>query len=322
MQIGFNQNKQHSIGEIISISGTGLHSGIHADLILKPARPDFGFRFKRTDLSGQPVIKADCDLVSDTFRKTTLSDKGTSVSTVEHILSALVGSGIDNCLIELNGPEVPIVDGSCEKFVHLIEKSGIEEQTADKTWYTLDKEILYHDAEKNITMEAIPSNEYTITTWIDFKNERLKPQQATLKNLRDFKREIAPCRTYCLVHELEMLLEHNLVKGDIVQNAILIIDKPVSNEEMNRLKSKFNIQNFTLKNGGYLNNLELRYENEIARHKLMDLIGDLALIGFPIRANITGYRLGHTSNIDFARKIKKHILKQIEINAMDLSSRI
>jgi UDP-3-O-[3-hydroxymyristoyl] N-acetylglucosamine deacetylase / 3-hydroxyacyl-[acyl-carrier-protein] dehydratase len=305
-----NPNKQHTIASDVNLSGPGLHHGIHVVMTLKPARPGFGYRFQRMDLPGQPVIAADCNLVSDSFRCTTLSANGASISTVEHILAALVGSGIDNCLIEVNGPELPIIDGSCQPFVQLIAQAGRVEQNARKNWFTLDSEITYFDQEKNVTMVAVPCEEYSIATYIDFKGDVLESQHAKLDQIADFSREIAPCRTYCFVHELEMLIDKGLIQGDIVKNAILIVDKPVSEAEKIRLQKKFNIQNFVVHGGGYLNNLELRFDNEIARHKLMDVIGDLALVGFPIHAKILASRPGHSTNVAFAKKLKQYILKK------------
>jgi len=306
----FNKHKQHTIGSEVSISGQGLHSGIYATLNLRPMEPGAGLRFRRIDLPGQPEIAADCDLVSDTFRCTTLSDHGASISTVEHILSALVGSGIDNCMIEVSGPEVPIIDGSCQPFVKLIEQADVVEQDAQKIWYQIDGEISHYYEEKNVTMVAIPHEEYSISTHVDFRGNALDDQHAQLHRIHDFKKEIAPCRTYCFIDELEMLMEKNLVRGDIIRNAILILDKPVSEGEMLRLQKKFHIPNFTVKDGGFLNNLDLRFDNEIARHKLMDVIGDLALVGFPLQAKIIGSRPGHSTNIAFAKKLKQHILKK------------
>jgi UDP-3-O-[3-hydroxymyristoyl] N-acetylglucosamine deacetylase / 3-hydroxyacyl-[acyl-carrier-protein] dehydratase len=310
MKQRFNPQKQHTIASEVGITGNGLHSGIHANMKMKPERPEFGFRFQRTDLPGQPVITADCDLVSDTFRCTTLSDHGASISTVEHILAALVGSGIDNCLIQVSGPEVPIIDGSCQSFVKLIEQAGLIEQNATKIWYELDENISQYYPEKNVHMVALPSEEYSIRTRVDFKNKILGEQRATLEHIEDFNMEIAPCRTFCFVDELEGLIDRNLLKGDILNNAILIIDKPVSETEMIRLQKKFNIKDFEVKDGGYLNNLELRFDNEIARHKLMDVIGDLALVGYSINAKILGSRPGHSTNIEFAKKLKQYILKK------------
>ena len=305
----FNQDKQHTLTSPISISGTGLHTGILVDMVLNPANPGFGFQFKRVDLPGEPVIKADCDLVTDTSRGTTLEDKGAKVSTVEHILAALVGMGVDNCLIEVNGPEIPIMDGSSQPFIDAIDKAGIEEQEAAKQWYTIDTNISFYDEGKRVEMMAMPSVEYKVTTLIDFNSPVLGTQHAGLKNIRDFKTEIAPCRTFCFLHELEALLANNLIKGGDINNAIVVVDKPVTEEEMGRLAGIFKKDKIEVKSEGYLNNLELRFPNEPARHKLLDVVGDLALIGFPIKAHIIANRPGHHSNVEFARLIKQYIKK-------------
>ena len=305
----FNQDKQHTLTNPISISGTGLHTGIMVDMVLNPANPGFGFQFKRVDLPGEPVIKADCDLVTDTSRGTTLEDKGAKVSTVEHILAALVGMGVDNCLIEINGPEIPIMDGSSQPFIDAIEKAGIEEQEAAKQWYSIDTNISFYDEGKRVEMMAMPSVEYKVTTLIDFNSPVLGTQHAGLKNIRDFKTEIAPCRTFCFLHELEALLANNLIKGGDINNAIVVVDKPVTEEEMGRLAGIFKKDKIEVKSEGYLNNLELRFPNEPARHKLLDVVGDLALIGFPIKAHIIANRPGHHSNVEFARLIKQYIKK-------------
>ena len=305
----FNQDKQHTLTNPISISGTGLHTGIMVDMVLNPANPGFGFQFKRVDLPGEPVIKADCDLVTDTSRGTTLEDKGAKVSTVEHILAALVGMGVDNCLIEINGPEIPIMDGSSQPFIDAIEKAGIEEQEAAKQWYSIDTNISFYDEGKRVEMMAMPSVEYKVTTLIDFNSPVLGTQHAGLKNIRDFKTEIAPCRTFCFSHELEALLANNLIKGGDINNAIVVVDKPVTEEEMGRLAGIFKKDKIEVKSEGYLNNLELRFPNEPARHKLLDVVGDLALIGFPIKAHIIANRPGHHSNVEFARLIKQYIKK-------------
>jgi UDP-3-O-[3-hydroxymyristoyl] N-acetylglucosamine deacetylase/3-hydroxyacyl-[acyl-carrier-protein] dehydratase len=305
----FNPDKQHTIKQSISISGTGLHTGILVDMILHPANPGFGIQFKRIDLPGQPIIKADCDLVTDTSRGTTLEDKGAKVSTVEHILAALVGMGIDNCLIDINGPEIPIMDGSSQPFVEIIEEAGIEEQEAAKHWYTIDTNISFYNEEKRVEMVAMPSVEYKITTLIDFNSPVLGTQHAGLKSIADFKSEIAPCRTFCFLHELEALLAHNLIKGGDINNAIVVVDKPVSEEEMARLANIFKKDKIEVKSEGYLNNLELRFPNEPARHKLLDVVGDLALIGYPIKAHIIANRPGHYSNVEFAKLIKQYIKK-------------
>lgn len=307
MNANFNPDKQHTLKSAVSISGTGLHTGIKVDMILNPANAGFGIQFQRIDLAGQPIVKADCDLVTDTSRGTTLEDKGVKVSTVEHILAALVGMGIDNCLVEINGPEIPIIDGSSAPFVEIIEEAGILEQEATKLWYTIDSNITYYDEEKRVEMVAMPAIEYQITTLIDFNSSVLGTQHAGLKHLKEFKTEIAPCRTFSFLHELEMLLDNNLIKGGDINNAIVIVDRPVSEAEMERLGKAFGRKKMEVKSGGYLNNLELRFPNEPARHKLLDIIGDLALIGTPIKAHIIANRPGHSSNVNFAKKIKQHI---------------
>lgn len=307
--VPFNPDKQHTLASSVSISGTGLHTGILADMVLKPADPGFGFRFQRVDLPDQPIIKADCDLVSDTSRGTTLEYKNARVNTVEHILAALVGMGIDNCLIEINGPETPIMDGSSEPFVEIIEEAGVVEQNADKIWYSIDENIIYHDEKKRVDIIAMPSSDYQVTTLIDFNSPVLGTQHAGLKTMLDFKKEIAPCRTFCFLHELEMLLDNNLIKGGDVNNAIVIVDKPVDARETERLKEIFKKDTIEVKSEGYLNNIELRFPNEPARHKLLDVLGDLTLIGYPIKARIIASRPGHTANVEFAKKIKQYIKK-------------
>lgn len=309
MNLNFNPDKQHTLKASATISGTGLHTGVLVDLTLKPASPGFGFQFQRIDMPGQPVIKADCDLVTDTSRGTTLESNGAKVSTVEHVLAALVGMGIDNCLIEINGPEMPIMDGSSEPFVELIEQAGIEEQDAAKVWYSIDENIYHYDEAKRVEMVVMPSMEYQVTTLIDFNSPVLGTQHAQLKKMKDFKDEIAVSRTFVFLHELEMLLEHNLIKGGDVNNAIVIVDKPVNGSEMDRLKKIFKKENIEIKSEGYLNNLELRFPNEPARHKLLDVVGDLALIGYPIKGRIIANRPGHSTNVEFAKKIKQYIKK-------------
>jgi UDP-3-O-[3-hydroxymyristoyl] N-acetylglucosamine deacetylase/3-hydroxyacyl-[acyl-carrier-protein] dehydratase len=309
MTAQFNSDKQHTIGTEASISGTGLHTGILVDLTLKPATPGFGIQFQRIDLPGKPIIKADCDLVTDTSRGTTLEANSGKVCTVEHVLAALVGMGIDNCLIEVNAAEMPIMDGSSEPFVDLIERAGIIEQDATKTWYSIDENIYFRDDKKRVDMVAMPAAEYSVTTLIDFNSPVLGTQHASLNHVSDFKAEIAPCRTFCFLHELEMLLDNNLIKGGDLNNAIVVVDKPVGLVEMERLKKIFNKEKIEVKSEGYLNNVELRFPNEPSRHKLLDIVGDLSLVGYPIKAKIIANRPGHSSNVEFAKKIKQYIKK-------------
>jgi len=305
----FNPDKQHTLKESISISGTGLHTGVLVDMKLNPANPGFGIQFQRVDLPNQPIIKADCDLVTDTSRGTTLQMGDAKVSTVEHILAALVGMGVDNVLIELNGPEIPIMDGSSSPFIEKIEKTGVIEQDAAKAWYSIDENIFHYDEAKRVEMVALPSLDYQITTLIDFNSPVLGTQHAALNTIKDFKSQIAPCRTFCFLHELEALLDNDLIKGGDINNAIVVVDKAVTDEEMSRLAKVFKRDKIEVKSEGYLNNLELRFPNEPARHKLLDVVGDLALIGFPIKARIIANRPGHSSNVEFAKKIKQYIKK-------------
>ena len=309
MDINFNIDKQHTIAAPISISGTGLHTGINVDMTLKPANPGYGYQFQRVDLPGTPTIKADCDLVTDTSRGTTLEQNEVKVSTVEHILAALVGMGVDNCLIEVNGPEIPIIDGSSGPFINIIESVGVLEQDAAKAWYSIDTNITFYDEVKRVEMTALPSPNYEITTLIDFNSPVLGTQHASLKNMSEFRTEIAPCRTFCFLHELEMLIDNNLIKGGDINNAIVVVDKPINEVEMGRLAKAFGRTKVEVKNEGYLNNLELRFPNEPARHKLLDVVGDLALIGYPIKSHIIANRPGHSSNVEFAKKIKQYIKK-------------
>ena len=305
----FNPDKQHTLKDSIHISGTGLHTGVLVDMTLNPANPGFGIQFQRIDLPNQPIIKADCDLVTDTSRGTTLQVGDAKVSTVEHILAALVGMGVDNVLIEVNGPEIPIMDGSSAPFIDKIESSGVIEPDAAKAWYSIDENIFHYDDAKRVEMVALPALEYQITTLIDFNSPVLGTQHAVLKSIKDFKSEISPCRTFCFLHELETLLDNDLIKGGDINNAIVVVDKPVTTEEMTRLAKVFKREKIEVKTEGYLNNLELRFLNEPARHKLLDVVGDLALIGYPIKARIIANRPGHSSNVEFAKKIKQYIKK-------------
>jgi len=309
MDNNFNPDKQHTISNAISISGTGLHTGVIVDITLKPAATGFGIYFQRIDLPGKPTIKADCDLVTDTSRGTTLQVGDAKVSTIEHLMAALVGMGIDNVLIELDGPEVPIMDGSSQPFVELIDKAGVLEQDATKKWYCIDEIISHTDDVKRVEMLALPASDYQITTLIDFNSPVLGTQHVGLKTIKDFKKEIAPCRTFCFLHELEMLLDHDLIKGGDLNNAIVIVDKTLNDAEMTRLAKAFNRDKIEVKTEGYLNNLELRFPNEPARHKLLDVVGDLGLIGYAIKARIIANRPGHSSNVAFAQKIKQYIKK-------------
>ncbi|MEO7523077.1 MAG: UDP-3-O-acyl-N-acetylglucosamine deacetylase, partial [Ferruginibacter sp.] len=239
MDKNFNPDKQHTLKDPINISGTGLHTGVNVDMTLRPAHAGFGYQFQRVDLPGMPVIKADCDLVTDTSRGTTLEQNDVKVSTVEHVLAALVGMGVDNCLIEINGPEIPIIDGSSGPFVEIIEETGVIEQDAAKAWYMIDTNITFYDEKKRVELTALPATQYQITTLIDFNSPVLGTQHASLKSMNEFQAEIATCRTFVFLHELEMLIDNNLIKGGDINNAIVVVDKPVTEDEMDRLARAF-----------------------------------------------------------------------------------
>ncbi|MBL7718882.1 MAG: bifunctional UDP-3-O-[3-hydroxymyristoyl] N-acetylglucosamine deacetylase/3-hydroxyacyl-ACP dehydratase [Flavipsychrobacter sp.] len=300
---------QQTLKGSVTLHGVGLHTGENVTMTLKPAAPGYGIRFQRIDLPEQPIVKADVDYVVDTSRGTTLEHNGARISTVEHTLAALVGMGIDNVLIELDGSEVPILDGSAKQIIEAIESAGVQEQEAKRVVYAIDSNIHYYDSAKNVDMLAVPSNEYQITTLIDFNSPVLGTQHASLKHITEFRKEIGPCRTFCFLHELEYLLDNNLIKGGDLSNAIVVVDKVVEQEELNRLAKVFNKNKIEVKQEGILNNIQLHYPNEPARHKLLDVVGDLALVGYSIKAHIIASRPGHATNVEFAKKIKQYIKK-------------
>lgn len=308
MQLSSAQN-QHTLSGSVTLPGVGLHTGQKVIMTMKPANPGHGIRFQRTDLPDKPIIKADVDYVVDTSRGTTLEHNGVKISTVEHVLASLVGMGVDNVLIELDSAEIPIMDGSSKQIIEAIDSVGVQEQEAKRIVYAIDTNIHYYDPVKNVDMLAVPSNEYQITTLIDFNSPVLGTQHATLKHISEFKDDIAPCRTFCFLHELEYLLDNNLIKGGDLSNAIVVVDKVVSDKELSRLAEIFNKQNIEVKQEGILNNIQLHFPNEPARHKLLDVVGDLALVGHAIRAHIIASRPGHASNVEFAKRIKQFIKK-------------
>jgi len=303
------QSFQHTIEDEISISGAGIHTGQSVTMRIKPAAPNTGINFQRVDLPQKPIVKADVDFVVETNRSTTLENNGARVSTIEHLLAALVGMQVDNALIEIDGEEVPILDGSAQPFVEALQKAGLHQQNAEKIYYNIEQNITFIDEEKKVEMVALPYNEYRINTLIDFNSPVLGTQHAALKNISDFNTSIAPCRTFSFFHELEWLLSHNLIKGGDINNAIVVVDKEVSPEQVERISKIFNKKDVQISSEGILNNLELRFPNEPARHKLLDVVGDLALVGYPFKAHIIANRPGHASNVKFAKKIKEHIKK-------------
>lgn len=298
---------QHTIKQQITVSGVGLHTGEKVNMTFCPAPINHGYKFKRVDLPGQPVVNADCDLVVDVSRGTTLEQNGARVSTVEHVLAALVGLRVDNVMIELDAQETPIMDGSARYFVEAILKAGTEEQDAERNYFELDTNLSYSDKKSKIDMMIVPSDEYKVTVMIDYNSPVLGSQHASIERIEEFADYAASSRTFCFLHELELLLEHNLIKGGDLNNAIVVVDKKVSQEELNHLAVLFNKPSVEVKSEGILNNVELHHQNEPARHKLLDVVGDLALVGRPLKGKITASRPGHAANVEFAKVIKKYI---------------
>ncbi len=296
--------KQTTLKKPVTVSGIGLHTGVPITLTFKPAPVNHWYKFKRVDLDGQPIIDADVDNVVDTSRGTTLMQNKAKVSTTEHALAALVGLEIDNVLIELDGPEVPIMDGSSSQFVEALLSAGIEEQNAPRKVYVLNDNLTFEEPARNVEMLAVPSPDYRLTVMVDYNSPVLGTQHAQLHMLHEFKNDIAPCRTFCFLHELEMLVKHNLIKGGDLNNAIVVVDKPISQDKLDELAKLFHKPSVQIKEKGILNNVQLHFQNEPARHKLLDIIGDLALIGQPIQGHILAARPGHAANVEFAKKIK------------------
>ncbi len=303
-------NLQRTLKEEIILSGTGLHTGVTVNLKLLPAPVNHGYKFKRTDLEGAPVISAIADNVVDTARGTTIEEKGARVYTVEHILAALYGLQIDNVLIELDNQEVPIMGGSAKMFTDAIDKAGIIEQDAERDYFIVKESITYFDEENGIELMLIPDSDFKANVNISYDSKMLNNQFASLSSLENFKDEIAECRTFVFLRELEPLLKNNLIKGGDLNNAIVIIDKEVTQDEINRLAKLFNKPSVEVKAEGILNNIDLFYSNEPARHKLLDVIGDLALVGKQIKGRVIATKPGHHANTEFAKKIRAVIKKE------------
>jgi UDP-3-O-[3-hydroxymyristoyl] N-acetylglucosamine deacetylase/3-hydroxyacyl-[acyl-carrier-protein] dehydratase len=305
------QEKQRTLKKPVSLTGTGLHTGVETTLTLNPAPVNHGYKFKRVDLPEQTVIDALADFVSFTERGTVLERNGAKVSTIEHCLSALRGMGIDNCLIEVTGPEAPILDGSARFYVAAIEEAGSEEQDADREYFVVKEKMVFHDEAKGITIMALPDDHFSIDAKVAFNSSYLLSNQfATLDSFEDYKNEISICRTFVFLHELEMLMKLNLIKGGDMDNAIVIIDKEVTQDELNKLADLFKKPRVEVQPIGVLNNLELHFSNEPARHKVLDIVGDLTLAGMPIKGKILATRPGHMANVEFAKLIRKEIKKR------------
>lgn len=261
-------------------------------------------------MPGSPIIDADVDNVTDTSRGTTISQNGATVNTVEHVLAALVGLEVDNVLIDMDGPETPIMDGSSIQFVDVILETGLVEQEADREYYHIPYNIHYSEPDRKVEMVAMPLDDYRFTCMVDYNSQVLGSQHASISTISEFKKEIASCRTFCFLHELEMLVKHDLIKGGDLNNAIVVVDKEVDEEELAHLAKLFNRKDINVAPQGILNNIELRHQNEPARHKLLDMIGDLALVGVPLKGHIMAARPGHAANVAFAKKIKTLIKKE------------
>ncbi|HAW21169.1 MAG TPA: UDP-3-O-[3-hydroxymyristoyl] N-acetylglucosamine deacetylase [Flavobacteriales bacterium] len=305
--------KQKTLKASFTISGVGLHTGQNTKLTVHPAPIDHWYRFQRSDIEGQPTIKADVDFVIHTRRGTTLGNDKMEVHTTEHILAALYGMGVDNALIELDGPEIPILDGSAKHFVEAIEAVGIEEQDAEKDFFILKENITFEDPEREVEMLAVPSPDYRITVMVDYRSPMLGTQHASMYKISEFKDEFSRCRTFVFLRELMQLVNAGLVKGGDVDNAIVMVDTlDFTDEEIDRLANAFNREREELQSVGIgiLNNVKLHFQNEPARHKLLDIIGDLALVGKPIQGHILAARPGHTTNVAFAKILKDHIKKE------------
>ncbi|KAA5534403.1 bifunctional UDP-3-O-[3-hydroxymyristoyl] N-acetylglucosamine deacetylase/3-hydroxyacyl-ACP dehydratase [Paenimyroides baculatum] len=299
--------KQKTIAQEVTINGVGLHTGQQVVMTLKPAPVNNGFTFVRVDLPGSPVIEADANYVVSTERGTNLEHKGVQLHTTEHVLAAFVGCELDNVIIDLNASEPPIMDGSSKFFVQAVEEAGIVEQDAERNEYIVKEVISYVDERTGSEIIVMPADEYQVTTMVDFGTKVLGTQNATLKNMSDFKEEISEARTFSFLHEIETLLAHGLIKGGDLNNAIVYVDKEISDETLQNLKVAFGKDNIAVKPNGILDNLTLHYPNEAARHKLLDVIGDLALIGTRIRGKVIANKPGHFVNTQFAKKMSKII---------------
>ena len=306
-------SKQKTIKNEVTLSGVGLHTGNKVTMTFKPAPINHGYAFVRIDLEGEPVIEASAEYVVNTQRGTNLEKRGVFVNTSEHVLAAVTALDIDNIIIEINAAEPPIMDGSSKHFVDALEKAGIEVQDADREEYVVKDIISYKDEESGSEIILMPSDTYQITTMVDFGTKVLGTQNATLDSLSDFKTEIADARTFSFLHELEMLLDNDLIKGGDLNNAIVYVDKEISEETMLKLKRAFKKEHLTVKPNGILDNLTLRWANEAARHKLLDVIGDLALVGTRIKGKVIANKPGHLVNTVFAKKLQK-IVKQEKRN--------
>ncbi len=317
--------KQKTLAREFSLSGKGLHTGVQVNMTFKPAPENHGFKFQRVDLPEKPILEADANSVTDTSRGTVIANGEARLSTIEHSLAALTGMDLDNVLIKIDNQEVPILDGSSKLFVEAIEKAGVIEQDAERKYLEIKEKISYKDPGTGSEIIALPDEDYNLNVMISFDSSVLNNQFATLDSISDFKTEISACRTFVFLRELEFLLQNNLVKGGDLDNAIVIMDRVVGQEELDRIADLFNHEHVEIKKDqGILNNLDLQFDNECARHKLLDVIGDLSLAGMRIKGRIIANKPGHKINTEFAKILKKEILKQkktAEIPKYDLTKK-
>lgn len=308
--------KQTTINQAASISGVGLHTGKSATLTFQPAPIDHGYRIQRIDLPDQPIINADVSRVVNTERSTTIQNGHASISTIEHVLSALFGLGIDNVLLQIDGPEMPIMDGSAAPFVEILLAAGIVEQEADREYFIIDEPLTYRDEVTGAELTAMPADDFQVVSMIDFNSALLGQQYAILLDINQYATEIAPSRTFVFVHELETLFAHNLIKGGDLSNAIVIADKPVAQATLDELAEKMGRPKVEVNGEGILNTLDLHFQNEPARHKLLDVIGDVALLGAPIKGKILATKPGHKANVEFTKILKKRLLEQRRLKGL------
>jgi UDP-3-O-[3-hydroxymyristoyl] N-acetylglucosamine deacetylase/3-hydroxyacyl-[acyl-carrier-protein] dehydratase len=300
-------NKQRTIKKSVSIEGTGLHTGEKCTMTFHPAKADEGIQFLRSDLESKPKIPASAEWVNKTDRGTSLQYGDVSIHTTEHVLAAVIGLEIDNILIELTAPEPPIRDGSSLDFINLLSEAETEEQDEERKYLVIDQEIEFKHEKSGAVMKIEPHDGYAIDCLIDYGTNVLDKQTAKMEKISDFAENFSQARTFCFLHELELLVQHNLIKGGDLNNAIVFVERTLEEEEMNRLGEYFGKEKVEVRPEGVLNNLELRYENEAARHKLLDIVGDLALVGKPIKGKITAYKPGHGPNTAFAKELQKLI---------------
>jgi len=303
--------KQRTLAREITLSGKGLHTGINVNITFKPAPANHGYKFCRTDLPGKPVIDALAEHVSDTSRGTTLVQNNASVSTIEHVLAAFHGLQVDNALIEIDGPEAPIMGGSSQAFVKAIRETGITELKEERNYFTVKQKIVFSDEEHGVDLIVYPDDHFSINVLIDYNSKILGNQYAILDSITDFEEKICKSRTFVFFHELEPLFKLGLIKGGDLDNAIVIMEKEVDQSEIDRIAKLFNRPGISTHTAGILNNTELRYPNEPARHKLLDIMGDLALVGHPIKGKVVATRPGHYANTRLARLMRQEMKKAL-----------